>query len=89
MPDQGLHGIVTFRVQAQIRGLVITHQQSLAFKEAAYSMSDGVCQVCELSAGRCGYPAKPRTRTGVIHIDAIEEQHMEMDRKSLGAYQRL
>ena len=42
-------------------------------------MSHGVCQVCALGAGRCGYAEKPRIRTGVIHIDAIEEQHMEMD----------
>jgi len=35
MPEQGHHGIVTFGVHAQIRGLVIAHQQALAFKKAS------------------------------------------------------
>lgn len=37
MPDQGIHGIVPFSAHVQIRGLVIAHQQALAFEKAAHA----------------------------------------------------
>ena len=52
MPDQGVYGIVPFSAHVQIRGLVIAHQQALAFEKAAHAMSHGVRHVCELRAGR-------------------------------------
>ena len=70
MPDQGRHGIVTFSVHAQIGGLSITHQQPLALEETAHAVGDDVCQLREFGMGRRLNPAKPRTRTCVIHIDA-------------------
>lgn len=40
------------QVHAQIRNVVIAHQQTFAFKKAANTMSDGVRQVSEFSTGR-------------------------------------
>ncbi len=77
MPDQGRHGIVTFGVHAQVRGLVIEHQQSLALEKAAHANCNGVGQPGEFVARGCNHPSKPRAGACVIHIDAIEEQHVD------------
>ena len=69
------HGIA-----GQIAVLGITFQQSLAFQEAPNAVSDGVCQLGQLSARRRLHPAKPRARSiRAIDVDTIEKKDMKMD----------
>jgi hypothetical protein len=57
MPSQLIHRVFIQTFQRQITVLGIPHQQSLALQIARQAVRDGVGELCELSAGRCFYPA--------------------------------
>ena len=79
MPTQLIHRIFICIVQRQVAVLGIPHQQSLALQVARQALSDGVGELCELSAARCFYPTKPGRWTGFAYIHTIKKQHVEMD----------
>ncbi len=57
MPDQGIHRIFIFGVHRQVRGLVVTHQETLVFEKAAHAAGDGVG---ELRFSAPGVPDHPK-----------------------------
>ena len=57
--------------------LGITFQQPLAFKETSAALSDGVCQLSQLSTRRRLHPAKSRARPiRAIGVDTIEKEQL-------------
>ena len=59
MPSQLIHRVFIRAIQRQIAVLGISHQQSLALQISGHMVRDRVSRLCELSIGRCSYPAKP------------------------------
>ena len=79
MPQQLSHRVFIHRIRSQIAVLSIPLQQALPFQKAADTLGDGVRQLGEFGAGRCLDPAEPGRPIGTIGVDAVQEQHMEMD----------
>ena len=66
------------RVEIQPGALGILLQQTLALQAAAYALADQVSQAFELAFIRCLDTLKAGRSIVAIHVDAIQEQDVEM-----------
>ena len=73
------HRILIHRIECEMTVLGIALYPPLALQITGNALSYSTGELGDLVMGRGLDPAKPHWGSGIVHIDAIKEQHMKMN----------
>ena len=75
------HRVVVIRFQRQVTVLCIALEKTSFLQESRYTMTNGVHQRFEFIHAWCIYPVKAQAPIVILHIHAVEDEHVKVQIK--------
>ena len=72
------HRVVIIRFQRQVSALRITLEEPSFLQESRYSMTDSMHQRFEFIHAWRFYPVKSQAPIAILHIHAVEDEHVKV-----------